>query len=131
MFASRFLRAASVLCLVGCLSFLFPRSLSAGDKHKKKLKSVTGKLSEFFTGDVPPLELTPDKFEAKWGKFFKWLEKGKKEGARFQEVNTMKKLTLFDSEVWEAVVRFKNGKFDRIDVSLYNRGDAESSVIVT
>ena len=117
----RFHRVVSALFVFICLNSTY---LKAESSNQIDLKNI-------FSKDKPAWDLTADEFEQKYGQFFKWLEKDKKEGARYYAVDNHKKLYLSGLRVWEAVARFKNGKFEHIDVSLYNRGDASISVIVT
>ena len=91
----------------------------------KKTKSAD--LKQMLTQKTPAWELTVEQFEKKWKPFFKWLNKTKKTAARFQAINSPYKLTIAGLPVWETVIRFKENKFKRMEVSLYNRGDASVS----
>ena len=121
-----------ILSVFFVFTCLISANLQAKDKTKKQSShSKQMDLKDMFSKDKPAWDLTAEEFEKKYGKFFVWLEKNKKEGARYYAVDNPKKLYLSGLRVWEAVVRFKDGKFQHIDVSLYNRGDASISVIVT
>jgi len=103
-------------------------SVSAENRVSSQIKKESKDLKEMLAGKTPAWELTVDQFEKKWKTFFKWLNEDKKIAARFQAINSPHKLTISGLRVWEAVVRFKDGKFKRIEVSLYNRGDATVSL---
>lgn len=95
---------------------------------KKKVHYVPKeeKLDKMFTSEVDMFELGPDEFEKQWT-CFRWADKEKKTRGNYLSLNNYKKLTIFDISAWEAIADFKDGKFSQIKVSLYNRGDAESS----
>ena len=107
------------------------------DQPQKNVKLPTKQipktleLNKLLSLDKPAWELTPEQFEKEYGSFFKWMESDKKEGARYHAVNNPKKVFLSGLRVWEAVARFENGKLNRLTISLYNRGDAQTSVKVT
>jgi len=78
-------------------------------KHPKSID-----LKQILTKKSPAWNLTADQFEKKWKPFFKWLNKNKKTAARFQAINSPHKLTISGIRVWEAVIRFKDDKFNRM-----------------
>ena len=128
------MRSLHLILSIIFLSTCFVSSnLQAKGKSASSKKHNSGEmdLKDMFSKGKPAWELTPEEFEKKFRKFFVWLEKDKKEGARYYAVSNPKKLYLSGLRVWEAVARFKDGKFQHIEVSLYNRGDASISVIVT
>ena len=59
----------------------------------------------------------------KAGSCFKWLSY-KRDAARYQALRR-KNITFFSEVVPEAIVRFKDGKLNRVYISVYNKGDSE------
>ena len=124
-----------IMCSIITCSIFAAIDLEAQQKSTKVTKKETFpktlELKNMFSGEKPAWEMSADEFEKSYGSFFKWLEKDKKEGARFNAINNPRRILLFGMRVLEAVVRFEDGKFNRISVSLYNRGDAQVSIRVT
>jgi hypothetical protein len=70
-------------------------------------------------------EVLADKFIDRNSRtLFRWLSKTKKDAAHYPGYSNSPKLTFDGMKVWDANVRFENGTLKRVDLSLYNRGDA-------
>ena len=98
------------------------------EKLVKKVKPKKASLDKLLQSDTSTWDMTPEVFEKQWTPFFKWMKKDEKTGARYHMFGTPHRLDLFGHRVWEANARFKDGKFNEIEVSLYNRGDANTLI---
>jgi len=82
-------------------------------------------IEEIIDSEGKLWQKTPENFfTGTLTKQFRWLSNQQKDAARYPSRGTGTGLTFLDMKIWESIVRFKEGKAARIEISLYNRGDA-------
>lgn len=89
-------------------------------------KDNPGELEKMLDKEGDIFKLKSDEFITNPRKiFFKWNSNAK-ETARAPGYSNTPEMTFFGLKVWECLVRFKDGKFNSMDLYLYDRGDAGS-----
>jgi hypothetical protein len=110
----------TLCCLIALTSLALVPTGSALAQKSNTSDSAPPKVLDELAGD-DVWDLTPEAFEARFKKLdFRWLSQSKDQ-ARF-----FGKYTLWDGQIKivEAIAEFQSGKLNRINLSLFNRGDS-------
>ena len=118
-----FSRCSWSIFLISC-AFAFNSSALAGSKAVSHFKPVD--LDKLLKSNESLPEIDKGKFlegRSLWRPVFRWQSKDKSV-AHYPGYGNSPKLSLFGMKVWEATAMFSGDNLKRVEISLYNRGDA-------
>ena len=120
------MKAPMILCFTACLgglTLLTPAVTFAESASSSRSSQEVRNLDDLIGGEAL-WDMTPETFEAKFkDRRFQWLSQAKDQARFFGNYG------LWDGQVRvaEAIVEFQNGKFNRVNLTLFDRGDSSAA----